>query len=56
MGGLPDSAPDKADERPVPGRRGPRTPYPVNAPPDLRGPGTAPDYIPPAPDEPPGRM
>ena len=34
------------DERPVPGPKGPRTPYPVDAPPDLNGPGSAPDVIP----------
>jgi hypothetical protein len=48
--------PPPPDERPLPGPSGPRTPYPVNAPPDPVGPGSAPDYIPATPDTPPGRV
>ena len=43
-------------EEPIPGSKGPRTPYPVNEPPDPRGPGSEPDYVPPTPNEPPARM
>lgn len=45
---------ENPDERPIPGPKGPRTPYPVNEPPDPRGPGSEPDYIP--PPEPPEQM
>jgi hypothetical protein len=47
--------PARPDEKPQPGPFGPRTPYPVNEPPDSI-PGAEPDYIPPTPNDPPGRM
>jgi hypothetical protein len=56
MANQPDPLPERPDEKPQPGPRGPRTPYPVNTPPDPRGPGSEPDYIPPTPNNPPGRM
>ncbi len=37
---------EKAKPEPEPGRKGPRTPYPVNEPPDPHGPGSEPDYFP----------
>ncbi len=43
-------------EKPVPGRKGPRTPYPVDAPPDPALPGSEPDYVPGTPERPPGRI
>jgi hypothetical protein len=40
--------PKRPDEQPVPGPKGPRTPYPVDNPgiADPTGPGSAPDVIP----------
>ncbi|MGE3147566.1 MAG: hypothetical protein AB7K04_00710 [Pseudorhodoplanes sp.] len=46
--------PPRSEEKPLPGPKGPRTPYPVNDPPDSLGPGSDPDYIPPTPDDPVG--
>jgi hypothetical protein len=40
------------DERPRPGPKGPRTPYPVDQPPDPNGPGSAPDVFPGKPANP----
>lgn len=33
-------------EKPQPRPKGPRTPYPVDEPPDPQGPGSEPDYFP----------
>jgi hypothetical protein len=46
----------RTDDEPVPGPQGPRTPYPVEHPGIREQPGTAPDYVPGGPLEPPGRM
>ena len=35
-----------SDRRPVPGPKGPRTPYPVDEPVDPNAPGSEPDVIP----------
>ena len=50
-GPLPGELPPAPDEQPVPGPAGPRTPYPVDAPP-LDLPGTEPDHVPGAPADP----
>ena len=43
----PQSQPPKQPpEEPETGPAGPRTPYPVDEPPDSRGPGSEPDYFP----------
>ena len=44
----PSPEPPEPDEQPVPGSRGPRTPYPVNDPGiiDPARPGSEPDYLP----------
>ena len=44
----PQPIPDRPDQAPLPGPRGPRTPYPVNDPgiADPGKPGSEPDYIP----------
>ena len=38
--------PKQPAEPPKPEPTGPRTPYPVDEPPDPRGPGSEPDYFP----------
>jgi len=50
--------PTPPDQRPLPGPKGPRTPYPVNDPDtaDPRGPGSEGDVIPGTPSNPPGPM
>jgi hypothetical protein len=52
----PTKPPERPDEKPVPGRKGPRTPYPADRPDIGRQPGSEPDYLPGSPSEPPGRM
>ena len=47
--------PEQPDEKPIPGEKGPRTPYPANKPP-MPKPGTEPDYVPGTPAVPPGQM
>jgi hypothetical protein len=37
---------DVQKPQPQPEPKGPRTPYPVNEPPDPHGPGSEPDYFP----------
>jgi hypothetical protein len=39
-------------DKPVPGPKGPRTPYPVDEPIDPHGPGSEPDVFPGKPDNP----
>jgi hypothetical protein len=53
MSGQP--TPEKPGEKGVPPQPGPARPYPVNNPP-APVPGEAPDYLPPSPDGPPGRI
>ncbi len=48
--------PERPDEKPIPGPKGPRTPYPANEPPIPGLPGTEPDFIPSTPNNPPGQM
>ena len=52
MSTSPRPLPERPDEKPRPGPKGPRTPYPANDP-GLDRPGAEPDYIPPLP---PGSM
>jgi hypothetical protein len=51
----PPKIPERPDEKPIPGPKGPQTPYPVNDPP-MPEPGTEPDYIPGTPNNPPGQI
>jgi hypothetical protein len=48
--------PQAPDERPIPGPRGPRTPYPVDRPDIENLPGTEPDVVQPVTPPHPGRM
>jgi len=48
--------PQRPDERPIPGPRGPRTPYPVERPDIENLPGTEPDVVQPVTPPNPGRM
>jgi hypothetical protein len=51
--------PERPDEKPVPGPKGPQTPYPVNDPPMPEPgtePGTEPDFVPGTPGNPPGQI
>lgn len=41
-----DQNPKQPPRKPQQSPKGPRTPYPVDDPPDPRGPGSEPDYIP----------
>jgi hypothetical protein len=52
----PPEVEDPVDDRPIKGPAGTRTPYPVDAPGLTDRPGSAPDYVPGTPLEPPGRM
>jgi hypothetical protein len=52
MSTAPRLLPERPEEKPRPGPKGPHTPYPVNDP-GLDRPGSEPDYIPPVP---PGSM
>lgn len=53
---TPANIPQRPDEQPIPGPKGPRTPYPANEPPIKEAPGSEPDFIPGTPDNPPGRI
>jgi hypothetical protein len=53
--GAVPKRPDES-ERPVKDPTGPRTPYPVDEPPDPRAPGSEPDYFPGKPANPLPRM
>ncbi len=52
MSTFPRPLPERPDEGPRAGSKGPRIPYPVDEP-GLDGPGSKPDYI---PSVPPGSM
>jgi hypothetical protein len=42
----PKQPAERPNSGPVPEPKGPRTPYPVDEPPDPYGPGSEPDYFP----------